>query len=100
MNNIYSFKLVSGEEIIARTKEEIINPGSINNLSIRDPMAIQITPQGMGAIPWMMTSENDKFITLFGHSLIAYSKAKPEIEKLYLQQVSGIDLSSPSPLAI
>lgn len=95
MNNIYLFKLTSGEEVIARTSEEIVNYNRINTVLIRNPMMLQFTPQGIGAMPWMVAAEDDQ-VTLIGSSITAISKVKAEVEKLYLQQVSGIDLSVPS----
>ena len=45
MNNIYLSKLTSGEEVIARTFEEIVNYNRINTVLIRNPMMLQFTPQ-------------------------------------------------------
>ena len=101
-NYVYLYKLVTGEEIIARS-EEIVNYNNINILLINRPMVLQMVPQGdrvgMALMPWMMSAKDDT-VNLFGSSILAISKPKQELENSYLQQVSGIDLSTPSPFSL
>ena len=53
----------------------------------------------LGGMPWMPLAKNDK-VTIIGSAIIAISRLKPEIEKSYLQQISGIDLSVPSSFSL
>ena len=101
-NHVYLYKLVTGEEIIARS-EEIVNYNNINILLINRPMVLQMVPQGdrvgMALMPWMMSAKDDT-VSLIGASITAISTPKQELENSYLQQVSGINLSVPSSLSL
>ena len=85
-------KMISGEEILARTKSE-------NNLMILNkPMLLTQMPDpagsgrmGLGFVPWILSAVEEDVVVSVDH-IIAQLPAKPEVEKMYLSQTSGLSL--------
>ena len=85
-------KMISGEEVIARTKSE-------NTLVILDkPLLLTQLPDpsqpgrvGLGLVPWILSAAEEDTVVSVDH-IIAQLPAKPEIEKMYLSQTSGLSL--------
>lgn len=86
------YKFVDGSEVIARevSSQDI-------EITLSKPRVIQIMPHesgrmGVGLIPWMIAApESD--ITIKSNHIMASNEVSVDIEKMYLQQTSGIDLS-------
>ena len=85
-------KMISGEEVIARTKSE-------DTLVILDkPLLLTQLPDparpgrmGLGLVPWIISAVEEDTVVSVDH-IIAQLPAKPEIEKMYLSQTSGLSL--------
>ena len=85
-------KMISGEEVIARTKSE-------NTLVILNkPLLLTQMPDpsrpgrmGLGLVPWIISAVEEDTVVSVDH-IIAQLPAKPEIEKMYLSQTSGLSL--------
>tara|TARA_B100000809_G_scaffold233098_1_gene249548 strand:+ start:890 stop:1174 length:285 start_codon:yes stop_codon:yes gene_type:complete len=85
-------KMISGEEVIARTKSE-------NTLVILDkPLLLTQMPDpsqpgrmAFGLVPWIISAAEEDTVVSVDH-IIAQLPAKPEIEKMYLSQTSGLSL--------
>lgn len=95
MSNIVLYKLSTGEEIIARIEEE--RDSAIVLSSVR---TIMIQPTGDGRIgialmPFMAGAADNK-IRVYTRSIVSVTddEIPKQIEDMYLQQTSGIDLSS------
>jgi hypothetical protein len=84
---VKTLKLITGEEVIARVKEEF------DFYKLNHPvMAIQ-TPQGMGLIQYCITS-SDEEITINADNVIVIANTRKELADQYLQQVTGLTLTS------
>ena len=81
-----SLKLVNGDEIIARFEEETADTVKINR-----PLAITISQQGLGMIPWMFLSESETF-TLNKTHVFTMSASKKDAADQYLQGTTGLAL--------
>ena len=85
-------KMISGEEVIARIKSE-------NNLMILNkPMLLTQMPDpagsgrmGLGFVPWILSAVEEDVVVSVDH-IITQLSVKPEIEKMYLSQTSGLSL--------
>ena len=85
-------KMISGEEVIARIKSE-------NNLMILNkPMLLtQVSDpagsgrMGLGFVPWILSAVEEDVVVSVDH-IITQLSVKPEIEKMYLSQTSGLSL--------
>ena len=93
-NDVKVLKLITGEEVIARTKEGE-NPYLV---SLEKPMILQMLPPnpttgqvGFAMIPWMKAAKNEKVLISTEH-IIAEDEASEQTEKNYLQVVTGLSL--------
>jgi len=87
VNDVATFKLNNGEEIICSISE-ITTTG----YSVRKPVSLVPGPQGgMGFAPWIMTTEADTF-TLNNEQILASGATQAEIAKSYTEAVSDIQL--------
>ena len=83
--DIVSFKMSSGEEIIARLDAE---ETAVYKLS--KPMVLIVQQQGMGLAPFMFSVSPDSKFMLNKHAVSCVSKTESEIAKQYQSQTSGI----------
>ena len=92
-NDVKVLKLITGEEVIARTNE-----GGNNLISLEKPMILQMlaptTPTGQvgfALIPWMKAAKNEK-VTISTEHIIAEDEGSEQTQKNYLQLVTGLSL--------
>ena len=53
VGKVYTFKLNSGEEVVAKYTCEVIG----NYIAVSEPVSIAPGPQGMGLVPSMFTAD-------------------------------------------
>ena len=92
-NDVKVLKLITGEEVIARTNE-----GENNLISLEKPMILQMLPPntttgqvGFAMIPWMKAAKNEKVLISTEH-IIAEDEGSEQTQKNYLQLVTGLSL--------
>jgi hypothetical protein len=88
---IYSFKLTSGEELIARVLSE---PNSDahgkGEAIISQPVSVTPTERGMALVPSMFTVKADGEFTLNMNTISIYSEADEQIQAKYIEATTGI----------
>jgi hypothetical protein len=82
-----SFKLSSGEEIVARLEEE-----SATKFVLKKPMVLIMQQQGMGLAPFMFSVSPDAKFSLQASSISCVAKTEEEIAKQYTSTTSGIQM--------
>jgi hypothetical protein len=93
MNEVKVIKLCTGEEVVAKVSE------SLDHIILKKPLMISQVPGaqqgqiGIGLLPWIMTAEADE-VTIDRVNIIAILSAKSEVEKMFLEQSSGLTLLS------
>ena len=63
-NEVYTFKLTSGEEMVAKVVSH-----DDKFIELDEPVSIAPGAQGMGLVPSLFTAEKDKNVTLNTHTL-------------------------------
>lgn len=95
-NDVVAFKLVSGEEVVAKVLAQ-----SDAEFTITKPMAMTIVPQGNSAtvafMPWTLGMPEDAKIKLVRTQIIAYAKARKEAADGYTRNTSSIQPASAIP---
>lgn len=88
-NEVYTFKLNSGEEVIAKVK-------SINDdhILLTEPLSVAPGPQGMGLVPSIFTSEPGSDVRLNTNSVSLSSQTEDNIKLKYLEATTGISVPS------
>jgi len=80
-----SFKLISGEEAIARLDEE-----TDTVFKLHKPMMLVQGQEGVGLAPFMFSVSPDAKFNLFKHSVSCITKTEDNIGKQYTKQTTGI----------
>jgi hypothetical protein len=82
-----SFKLSSGEEIVARLEKE-----DDTSYTLKKPMVLIVQQQGLGLAPFMFSVSPDGKFVLQANSVSCVAKTETEIAKQYMSQTSGIQM--------
>jgi hypothetical protein len=88
VGQVYTFKLNSGEELIAKVVE---NPGD-GLITISEPVSIAPSQQGMQMIPSIFTGDPGANVTLNTNSVALYSNTEDSIKDKYIEATTGIKL--------
>ena len=83
-----SFKLSSGEELVARLDAE-----DTASYTLKKPMVLIAQQQGLGLAPFMFGVNPDAKFVLQAHAVSCVAKTEAEIAKQYTSQTSGIALA-------
>lgn len=84
--SIITVKLNSGEELVARFETE-----DDDYLNISKVRTVAHGQQGLGIIPWMMTSQTAT-ISINKSTVVAYTPTDEEIAKSYQENTTDIKL--------
>jgi hypothetical protein len=82
---VYTFKLNSGEELIAKVIS--IDEGS---LEIESPASVAPGPQGLGLVPSMFTADPDLNPVLNTNSIAMYALTDDSVRMKYIEANTGI----------
>ena len=85
IGKVYTFKLNSGEEMIAK----VVNTGEGYAL-LQDPVSVAPGPQGMGLVPSMFTADIKREIQLNINSISLYAYAEDAVKMKYIEATTGI----------
>jgi hypothetical protein len=85
LNEVYTFKLNSGEELIAK----VIKVDG-NDLVIKEPVSVAPGPQGMGLMPSMFTADPDAETRLNTSAVSIYALTDDSVKAKYIQATSGL----------
>lgn len=86
--DIVSFKLSSGEEIVARLKSQ-----DDKSYTLLKPMVLIMQQQGMGLAPFMFSVSPDAKFILQNGSISCVAKTEDEIAKQYTASTSNIQMA-------
>lgn len=84
-NQVYTFKLNSGEELIGK----VVQAGG-EFIQIEEPVSIAPTQQGMQMIPSVFTAEPKGIFRLNTNSIAIYAETDDSIKMKYLEATTGI----------
>ena len=79
--DIVSFKILNGDELIAR-----IISSEVDRYVFEQPMALSITPQGVGVVPWIFLGDNSSVAIDKSH-IFSVVPAKLDAAEQYLEHL-------------
>ncbi|MGA1599159.1 MAG: hypothetical protein ACO4AU_08910 [bacterium] len=85
MDKVFSMKLVTGDELLARLAGE-----DEEWFDLDQPMTIAMTHQGMAIVPLLAMAKEQPRIRVRKGNVVAYAEAHPEFGNKYLESVTGI----------
>ena len=85
IGKVYTFKLNSGEEMIAK----VVDAGE-GYAMLQDPVSVAPGPQGMGLVPSMFTADPDKNPRLNMSCVAIHSLTDENVRMKYIEATTGI----------
>lgn len=85
INEIYTFKLTSGEEIVAR-----ITAQDTDGFTIEHPILCALSPQGLQMMPALFAANLDKTVKLNSRSWAMIADTRDDIRNSWIQATTGI----------
>ena len=84
-NQVYTFKLNSGEEMVAKVKQS-----GGDWITLEEPVSIAPGPQGMGLVPSMFTADADEKVMLNINNVVIYALTDDAVKMKYIEALTGI----------
>jgi hypothetical protein len=84
--DVVSIKLINGDELIARYEAE-----DTDTITVSRPLAITMSAQGMGLIPWVFLGVDETVVLRKKHTFFVVP-SKNEAAKQYTEGTTGIAL--------
>jgi hypothetical protein len=88
VGKVYTFKMNSGEELIAKVTKEM----TVSDVTVAEPVSIAPTQQGMQMIPSMFTAEPNQSVTINTNSIAMYAETEDSIKMKYIEATTGIKI--------
>lgn len=86
VGKIYTFKMTSGEEMIAKVTAGVTG----NYVHVMDPVSVAPGPQGMGLVPSLFTANPQIPATININTIAVVSETDETIQAKYIQATTGI----------
>lgn len=84
-NEIYTIKLATGEEIVARVISQ--DPAGI---TIQNPILCALSPQGLQMMPGLFSANMDKPVRLNTVSWALIAEVRDDVRNSWIQATTGI----------
>lgn len=84
-NDVVTFKLNSGEEVVARLKED-----TDSAYTLVKPMTFLMGPQGLGLVPFVFSAPQDADVDIIKTCVNTVIKTDDTIAKQYMKQTTGL----------
>ena len=88
IGQVYTFKLNSGEELVAKVTEVVEGQG----YKIQTPVSIAPGQQGMQLIPSMFTADPDLDVTINTNSVAMFALTDDSVKMKYIEATTGIKI--------
>jgi hypothetical protein len=82
---VYTFKMNSGEEMIAKVQHS-----GGDWIILEEPVSIAPGPQGMGLIPSLFTADAKSSVTVNTKCISMYATTEDAVKMKYLEATTGI----------
>ena len=89
VGKVYTFKLNSGEELIAKV---VSNNGHGGMITISEPVSIAPANKGIQMIPSIFTAVSGGEVTLNTSTVTMYTETEDSIKDKYIEATTGIKL--------
>jgi hypothetical protein len=86
--DIVTIKLTSDTEIITRFVSQ-----DDKGITFEKPMAVSITPQGLGLMPWLFSADASKQITIDVKQIFCTMDTLKDLADQYIEGTTGITLA-------
>jgi hypothetical protein len=84
---IYTFKLTTGEEIVARLVAQNINEGY---MTISHPILTVLSPQGLQMMPGLFSADLTHDVRLNNNSWVLIAETREDVRNSWIEATTGI----------
>jgi hypothetical protein len=84
-DEIYTFKLINGEEIVAKVCERFDD-----HYEIKQPISMVLGPQGLQMMPCLFSSNADKNALLNTASIALAAETREDVRTKYIEATTGL----------
>lgn len=84
-NKVYTFKLTSGEEVVAK-----VTAITDQWVSISNPVSVAPGPQGMGLVPALFTASPDSVSQINISNITIYAQTDDTVTSRYIEATTGL----------
>jgi len=88
VGKVYTFKLNSGEEMIAKYSNEVAG----NYIAVTDPVSVAPGPKGMGLVPSLFTANPDQTVTINTNCISMYVETDDSVRMKYTEATTGLQM--------
>jgi hypothetical protein len=88
VGKVYTFKLNSGEELIAKYSNEVAG----NYIAVTDPVSVAPGPKGMGLVPSLFTANPDQSVTINTNCISMYVETDDSVRMKYTEATTGLQM--------
>lgn len=85
LNQVYTFKMSSGEEMVAK----VLN-ATDSFIEISEPVSIAPNQQGLGMVPSLFTSDMSGKFMLNTNTVAMYATTADQIKMKYIEATTGL----------
>ena len=85
VGEVYTFKLTSGEEVVARVVDT-----DDKYVLLHDPVSVAPGPQGMGLMPSMFTANPKAETRLNTNNVTIYALTEETVKAKYIEATTGL----------
>jgi len=85
LNQVYTLKLNSGEELIAKIVDE-----SEKFIQVENPVSVAPGPQGMGLVPSLFTADPREKVTININSIAVLASTEDAVKNKYIEATTGL----------
>ena len=86
-DNIYTFKLTTGEEVVARLISQNSNEGY---MTISHPILTALSPQGLQMMPGLFSADLSQNVRLNNSNWVMIAEAREDIRNSWIEATTGI----------
>jgi len=84
-NTVYTFKLLTGEELVAKVLEQLPD-----HMIIEHPILTVLSPQGLQMMPALFSANQDKTVRLNNTSWAMIAESREDVRNSWIQATTGI----------
>lgn len=84
-NEIYSFKLTTGEEMVAQVVDQ-----QQDVCEIRHPIMVALGPQGLQLMPGLFSANLEKTLQINTSTVVIVAQVRDDIRNKYIEVTTGI----------
>lgn len=85
IDEVYTFKLITGEELVAKIIEI-----KDDYFVIKEPISCILSPQGLQMMPTLFSANKDKNVRLNNSSCAMIADVREDVRSSYIQATTGI----------